>query len=84
MSRLRRPPVFCDNCANMALAELDGAPLCFECLTAAQISAAARGEPLGHVEPLSLIAPQATSSVPAMPTPVKAPSKDDTSDALSS
>ncbi len=28
----RKPPIYCDNGPTLALAELDGAPLCAECL----------------------------------------------------
>lgn len=31
----RKPPIFCDNCSSLALATLDDAPLCAECLMAA-------------------------------------------------
>ncbi len=32
MSTLFGPPIFCDNCSSLAVAELDGAPLCIRCL----------------------------------------------------
>lgn len=32
MSTRYGPPIFCDNCSSLAVAELDGAPLCIKCL----------------------------------------------------
>lgn len=32
MSRRSQPPIFCDDCASLALAMLDDAPLCAKCL----------------------------------------------------
>lgn len=34
MAPISRPPVFCDDCASLALATLDDAPLCAKCLQA--------------------------------------------------
>ena len=35
MNELYQMPIFCDNCSSLALASLDGAPLCAACLEAA-------------------------------------------------
>ena len=35
MTILRTVPIFCDTCSCLALAELDGAPLCTDCLLSA-------------------------------------------------
>ena len=32
MSKPRTLPIFCDNCNALALAELDNAPMCIQCL----------------------------------------------------
>lgn len=32
MVEINRPPIFCDQCPKLALAKLDGAPLCSTCL----------------------------------------------------
>ncbi|MCP4604535.1 MAG: hypothetical protein GY847_29105 [Proteobacteria bacterium] len=32
MDTINQIPIFCDNCSSLALAELDGAPLCEHCL----------------------------------------------------
>jgi hypothetical protein len=32
MDTINEPPIFCDNCPTLALAELDAAPLCDACL----------------------------------------------------
>ncbi len=32
MNAINQPPIFCDNCSTLALAELEGAPLCEHCL----------------------------------------------------
>ncbi len=34
MTPVSRPPIFCDDCATLALATLDDAPLCADCLQA--------------------------------------------------
>jgi hypothetical protein len=34
MSPISRPPIFCDDCASLAMATLDDAPLCAKCLQA--------------------------------------------------
>ena len=34
MKEASHPPIFCDQCATLALAMLDGAPLCAKCLMA--------------------------------------------------
>ena len=58
-------PIFCDNCAALALAELDSAPLCGECLVKAVKRAgknpiASRIEPLKFNEPKIIVKPFAT------------------------
>ena len=32
MTSISKPPIFCDDCASLALATLDDAPLCAKCL----------------------------------------------------
>jgi len=54
--RESKPPVFCDQCPLLALALLDGAPVCTECLAAALASEgidalAGRVEPLRFKKP---------------------------------
>lgn len=48
-----KPPVFCDNCPLLALAEFEGALLCTDCLMAAIES---RGDPdlMEKVKPLCI------------------------------
>ena len=50
MAPISKPPIFCDDCASLALATVDDAPLCANCLQArlsrSEIRATARIEPL--------------------------------------
>lgn len=39
MNDFEYPPVFCDNCSTLALAKLENAPLCEECLIKSVMSA---------------------------------------------
>jgi hypothetical protein len=50
------PPVFCDECSSLALAELDGAPLCLACILAA-LEREAEPALAGRIEPLHLVHP---------------------------
>lgn len=59
MNKIHELPIFCDNCATLALAVLDGAPLCEHCLMEAVHLAddreiARRIAPLQFKEPRSL------------------------------
>ena len=46
-------PIFCDNCSNLALAELDCSPLCLACLSA-HISKAKSPSMIRQTKPLSI------------------------------
>ncbi len=49
MSTSHQSPIFCDNCSLLALAVLDGAPLCIRCLQ----SELALSEDPNHVNKIS-------------------------------
>jgi hypothetical protein len=69
MLTMSYPPIYCDECATLALATLDGAPLCAKCL----LEVVQNGDPavIGHIEPLAFDTTSFTalntreSSVPA-------------------
>jgi hypothetical protein len=46
--------VFCDDCSSLALAELDGAPLCEACILAA-VAGATEHSLAGRIAPLHLV-----------------------------
>ena len=48
------PPMFCDNCSLLALAVLDGAPLCLDCLLD-ELKNSTDSNPISKVQPLNLI-----------------------------
>ncbi len=59
MNKIYEVPIFCDNCATLALAELDDAPLCERCLMEAiqgsdDREIALKVTPLRFKEPRSL------------------------------
>ena len=51
MFTMSYPPIYCDECATLALATLDGAPLCSKCL----LEVVHNGDPaiIGRIEPLA-------------------------------
>ena len=60
MNKIHELPIFCDNCATLALAVLDGSPLCEHCLMEAVHRSKDREislkiAPLQFKEPKSLI-----------------------------
>lgn len=70
-SEQRRPPVFCDLCANLAAAELEGAPLCMTCLLREVSGHEMRADNLRQVAPLRLSTWRDTPVPPAPPIPVR-------------
>ena len=48
-----KPPIFCDNCSSLALATVDDAPLCAECMMAALALADQQNEP-AEIMPLQI------------------------------
>lgn len=82
MSEPRRPPVFCDHCANLAVAELDSAPLCTTCLLREIGASGARLEARRLVAPLNLVSVRDSTPVPPPPRvlpglPLAAPAVDE-------
>ncbi len=67
MSEPRRPPVFCDLCANLAVAEFDGAPLCMTCLLREIGSHQDACDARRLVAPLNIVAPRDSTPIPAPP-----------------
>jgi len=67
VSEPRRPPVFCDLCANLAAAELDGAPLCMTCLLREIGSQGAIQDIRRLVAPLRLLPPRESTPIPLPP-----------------
>jgi hypothetical protein len=49
-----KPPIFCDHCATLAVAELDGAPLCTDCILV-ELAGDAEATFAGRVTPLHLM-----------------------------
>jgi hypothetical protein len=67
VSEPRRPPVFCDLCANLAAAELDGAPLCMTCLLR-EIGAEGAVKDIHRlVAPLNIVSRRESTPVPPEP-----------------
>jgi hypothetical protein len=55
----RKPPVFCDLCSRLAVAELDAAPLCTRCLLAELAALGEAGRRPEDIVPLELAPPTA-------------------------
>ena len=51
MNKQYQTPIFCDNCSLLALATLDGAPLCLDCLQAA-LKGISNPKMFGKINPL--------------------------------
>ncbi len=70
MSTCKKPPVFCDNCSSLALAEADGAPLCAGCLTAF-VLAAPSAQMAEQIVPLELKPTPFLHAVDDDPAPIE-------------
>jgi len=57
LSPTRKPPVFCDLCLRLAVAELDAAPLCTSCLLGEVGRDGTSTEQIEGIVPLELAAP---------------------------
>lgn len=56
MNNYNTLPIFCDNCATLAFAELDAAPLCEKCLFSA-LKRSQNSPSLNRIEPLRFAEP---------------------------
>ncbi len=61
MAPISRPPIFCDDCASLALATLDDAPLCAKCLQA--LLSRSDSATLKRIEPLQFDTPPMSCSL---------------------
>ena len=62
MNTIYHPPIFCNNCPLLAVAELDGEPLCMNCLQE-ELANSNERSPLNKIGPLPLEVPDSMGLV---------------------